>query len=100
MPNWRSVPTTPGTIERKHRHHRRSAFLTTCAVTHHRTMLTLSETSLGLKVAKMKRPITLVPFVLIAALTLSITLADRMKERALHDRFSFDDSGTTESAAR
>jgi hypothetical protein len=48
----------------------------------------------------MKKPITLAPFVLIAALTLSIALADRMKERALHDRFSFDDSGTTESVAR
>jgi hypothetical protein len=59
-----------------------------------------SEISLGLKVAKMKKPITLAPFVLIAALTLSIALADRMKERALHDRFSFDASGATESVAR
>jgi hypothetical protein len=48
----------------------------------------------------MKKPITLAPFVLIAALTLSIAVADRMKERALHDRFSFDDSGTTESVTR
>jgi hypothetical protein len=48
----------------------------------------------------MKKPITLAPFVLIAALTLSIALTDRMKERALHDRFSFDDSGTTEPVSR
>jgi hypothetical protein len=48
----------------------------------------------------MKKPITIAPIVLIAALTLSIALADRMKERALHDRFSFDDSRTTESVAR
>ena len=48
----------------------------------------------------MKKPITLAPFVLLALLTASIALADRLKERALHDRFSFDDSNTTESAAR
>jgi hypothetical protein len=42
-----------------------------------------------------EKALTLAPFVLmIAVLTLSIALADRMKERALHDRFSFDDSGT------
>ena len=48
----------------------------------------------------MKKPITLAPFVLIAALTLSIALSDRIKERALHDRFSFDEPGTTEPVAR
>jgi len=48
----------------------------------------------------MKKPITIAPIVLFVALTLSIALADRMKERASHDRFSFDDSGTTELVAR
>jgi hypothetical protein len=43
----------------------------------------------------MRKSITIAPIVLIAALTLSIALADRVKERASHDRFSFDDSGTT-----
>jgi hypothetical protein len=50
--------------------------------------------------AKMKKPITIAPIVLIAALTLSIALVDRMKERTAHDRFSFDDSGTTDLVAR
>jgi hypothetical protein len=50
--------------------------------------------------AKMKKPITIAPLVLIAALTLSIALADRMKERTAHDRFSFDDSAPAESVAR
>ena len=44
----------------------------------------------------MKKPITIAPLLLIAVLSLAIALADRMKERAAHDRFSFDDSSTTD----
>ncbi len=50
--------------------------------------------------AKMNKSIVVAPIVLIVALTLSIAVADRMKERASHDRFSFADSGTTELVAR
>jgi len=67
---------------------------------HHRIMATVERGSLGLRIEAMKKPITIAPIVLFVALTLSIALADRMKERASHDRFSFDDSGTTELVAR
>jgi hypothetical protein len=49
---------------------------------------------------KMTRPITLALFVLIAALAVGITLVDRMRERASHDRFSLDDWSVTEMVAR
>ena len=39
----------------------------------------------------MRKPITIAPLLLIAALSLTIALAGRMKERAAHDRFSFHD---------
>ena len=38
--------------------------------------------------------------VLIAALSLSVALADHIKERASRDRLSFGDSSTTELASR
>ena len=44
----------------------------------------------------MKKPITIAPIVLIAALSLSIALANRVKDRASQDRFSMGDSSATE----
>jgi hypothetical protein len=44
-----------------------------------------------------RNPIALAPIVLITTLSLSIALADRIKERASQDRFSI---GTTELASR
>lgn len=41
----------------------------------------------------MKTPILIA--LLFAALSLTFALADRMKERALHDRFSFAESSAT-----
>jgi hypothetical protein len=43
----------------------------------------------------MKMPITIAPILLAAVFAISIALADRMKERASYDRFSFDDSNAT-----
>jgi hypothetical protein len=40
----------------------------------------------------MRRPIAVAPIVLIATLSLSLVLADRVKERASQDRLSFGDS--------
>lgn len=54
----------------------------------------------GSKVAKMKNPFITASMALIASLVLITALADRMKERAAHDRFLFDESGTTELVTR
>jgi len=40
----------------------------------------------------MKKPITIAPILLAAILVVSVALAERMREQAWHDRFSFDDS--------
>lgn len=51
---------------------------------------------LGLEIPTMKKPIIIASIVLIAALSLTVALADRMKERASHDRFSFGETRATE----
>lgn len=48
----------------------------------------------------MTKPIALAPILLIATLSLSVALAERMKERASQDRLSFGDSNTTELRAK
>ena len=48
----------------------------------------------------MIKAIVLAPIVLIATLSLSIALVDRMKERASQDRLSLGDESTTELLAR
>lgn len=44
----------------------------------------------------MRKQIALAPVVLVAALSLSIALVDRIKERVAQDRLSFGDSSATE----
>ena len=48
----------------------------------------------------MKVPIFTASMVLIGYLALIAAMADRMKERTAHDRFSFYESGTTELVTR
>lgn len=48
----------------------------------------------------MRKQITLAPVVLVAALSLSIALVDRIKERASLDRLSFCDSTATELVSK
>lgn len=43
----------------------------------------------------MKKPIIIVPLVLVVALSFAVALVERMKERALYDRLSFDKSHPT-----
>lgn len=48
----------------------------------------------------MRRQIALAPVVLVAALSLSIALVDRIKERVAQDRLSVGDSSATEPLSR
>ena len=50
---------------------------------------------LGLEMSTMKKPIGIAPILLIAVVSPTIALADRMNERASHDRFSFGDWSAT-----
>ena len=50
--------------------------------------------------AEMRKQIALVPVVLVAALSLSIALVDRIKERVAQDRLSFGDSSATELVSK
>ncbi|MGH6892062.1 MAG: hypothetical protein ACREEP_07375 [Dongiaceae bacterium] len=47
----------------------------------------------------MRKPITFLSVLLIAALTIGVAVAGRMEQRAQHDRFSFG-AEPTESAAQ
>jgi hypothetical protein len=46
----------------------------------------------------MKKPLTALSILVIAALTIGVAVAQRMEQRAEHDRFSFGDS--TQTAAQ
>ncbi len=48
----------------------------------------------------MRKSIVLAPILLTAILSLSVALADRIKERASQDRLSFGDPGVTELLAK
>ncbi|HET6157210.1 MAG TPA: hypothetical protein VFE34_02605 [Dongiaceae bacterium] len=43
----------------------------------------------------MKKPITILSVLIIAALTMGVAVAERMGQRAQQDRFSFGDSSET-----
>lgn len=47
---------------------------------------------------KMRKPITILSVLLIAALTIGVAVAERMEQRAQQDRFSFGDEAITSAA--
>jgi hypothetical protein len=60
------------------------------------TMMRCNEGSIGSELDEMNRLMIALPIFVVAALTLSFALADRLEKRATADRFSFDDSSATE----
>ena len=68
-------------------------------VAHHRIMATTEPEFPRDEMTTMRKPTVLAPIVLILTLSLSVALADRMKERAWQDRFSFGDSPKNELLA-
>ena len=50
--------------------------------------------SLRVRLKIMKKPLTAVSILVIAALTLGVAVAQRMEHRAQQDRFSFGESAT------